>query len=446
MLDSILSVNSFCWAGGWNLSPAADEGLTCARADAQELRGQFSFASEGPDGTVTLVRDGLGLNKLFFAIHESGTVQAANYLVDLTRRHVPFEAIYSVPAGHFVEIDPERKTLSSFRHFALEDPSPGQEADPVSVAQTIRKRLELSLSRLSEQFKNRRVCVALSGGIDSGMIAAVARQYFPDITAYTYGFVDSSGTTSEDVDYAERLAHFLGIRFRFVPATAEDVMGALENALCYGQDWRDFNVHCAIVNEIVARAIRSDAGATESDPPIVLTGDLANEFMADYTPVSYDGQEYYRLPKVSPAELRLALIRGLDVGDREIGVFNHHGVEAIQPYGLLLDAYLGLPASFLCQDRCKQTLAREIAGDLLPDFIFDRAKVRAQIGNSTQPTGILPILVEKGRDSGWLRQAFCRLLGIEDQKILSRLVRAGRYRFMTMFPTEGRRINGYLVA
>jgi asparagine synthetase B (glutamine-hydrolysing) len=441
MLDSILNVQSFCWAG--EMAHPAPDIATPASRSPQELRGQFAFAAEGRDGTVTLVRDGLGLNKLFFAVHESGTVHAANYLIDLVRREVPFEAIQAVPAGHFVEIDPHRKTLSSIRHFDFEHDRP-RDTVPSNAARMIRQGLDRWFSRLSRRFTNRRICVALSGDVDSGTIAAIATQYFPHITAYTCGFVGADAANSEDVSSAERLARHLGIGFRFVAASATDVMQAVDNALCYGQDWRSGNVQRAIVNDIIARAIRSDA-PTEANPPLVLTGDLANEFLADCETLPDNG-ESDRPAAPASGELRHSLIRSLDVGDREIGIFNHHGVHVIQPYGLLLDEYLRLPISFLSEDGCRPTLAREIAGDVLPDFLLDRAKMRSARRNSTRRSGVVPVLAEHGCDAGWLRQAFCRLLRIKDQGVLRRLVRAGRYRFMSAFPGESGRVNGYLVA
>lgn len=444
MIESRLRVKNFCWPGDSRPSTEA-EGVMPAEGDLGGLRGQFAFAAAEPDGIVRLVRDRLGLNKLFLAIHESGKVRVANYLIELVRLGVPFQAIYSVPAGHSLEVNPGRRTLSLSRYFAVEAAprTPGATLD--SVARNIRRRLAFWFARLSERLGSRKVSVCLSGGADSAVIAAFAREYFPDVTAYTYGFVDAGGTHGEDVVHAERLARFLRVPFRFVPASSRDVFGALENALCYGQDWRDFNVHCAIVNELLARAVRSDAGGGSAGTrPLVLTGDLANEFLADYAPVSYDGREYYRLPRIGPAELRLALIRGLDAGDREIGIFNHHDIDVIQPYGLLLDEYLGVPAGFLAGARCKQTLAREVAGDRLPGFVFDRVKVRAQIGSATGPGGILPALLARGCDSGWLRQAFCRLLSIADQAFLTKLVRTGRYRSLAEFPQGQWRINGYL--
>jgi hypothetical protein len=168
-----------------------------------------------------------------------------------------------------------------------------------------------------------------------------------------------------------------------------------------------------------------------------------NEYFADYASVSYGGREYYKLPKLDLGDLRFVLIRGLDAGDREIGIFNHHGLDAIQPYGFLLDQYLRLPDSFICGERSKQNLVREIAGNLLPPFIFSRSKVRAQIGNSDHLTGILPLLVNSGRDSGWIKKTFCHLFKITEKTTLNRFIQAGLYRFITEFPNGGTTNHGY---
>jgi asparagine synthetase B (glutamine-hydrolysing) len=446
MLESLLRIENVCWSGDtFRPAPDVDRAATLG-VENGPLQGRFACASPRPEGGATLTRDRLGLNKLFLAIHESGRVVAASYLVDLVRRGVPFEAIYSVPAGHLLDLDPRQDLVALTRCAVAEADESVPDADLQQVARNIRAQLEVWFSRLAAQFSERRICLCLSGGIDSGIMAAFAKQYFSDVTAYTYMFVDSSGAASEDAIYAERLAKWLGIPFRLVPAPAEDVLAVVEDALCYGQDWRDFNVHCAIVNELVARGIHRDAPAGSGARPLVLTGDLANELLADYTPVPYGGREYYRLPALSPVDLRRVLVQGLDAGDREVGVFKHHGLEVVQPYSFLVEEYLRVPGAFIGAERSKQLLAKEIAGDLLPDFIFDRVKVRAQIGTSAQPTGILPVLLLHGYDTDRLRRTFCRLFQIEDETLLNRFIRVGRYRALS--PSACRRsfVHGYVAA
>jgi asparagine synthetase B (glutamine-hydrolysing) len=442
MLESLLSIGSFCWSG--HAYHTACEPIAKRVGLRARLQGRFACASTGSDGDVTLARDRLGLNKLFLAVHESGTVVAANYLCDLVGHGVPFEAIHSVPAGYVVRLVPREDRVEVSRYGDPRDRAGSAPASVDDVASGIRVELEVWFARLARQFGDRRICVCLSGGLDSGLIAALARKYFSDVMAYTYTFTGAGTAVSEDAMYAEQLARALQIPFRLVPADEDDLHEAVDAALCYGQDWRDFNVHCAIVNEIVARAIRKDAERAGGTPPLVLTGDLANEFLADYEPVPYGGQEYYRLPRVKPFDLRRILICGLDTGDREVGVFSHHGLDVVQFYGLIVNQYHRLPRAFVGRKRSKQALAKKIAGDLLPGFLFTRPKVRAQMGDSKTLTGILPLLIQRGHGADWLRRAFCRLFKIERTTLLDRFIRGGRYRSVRPFSDPRLVINGYV--
>jgi asparagine synthetase B (glutamine-hydrolysing) len=438
MLHSLLRIGNFYWDGGSFRPPLdlADEAASAATLP--RLHGQFGLAAVLPEGEVVLARDKLGINKLFLAIQDSGRVLVSNYLADLVAHGAPIDAIHSIPAGHLLQVDVARERVCLRRYVAMR-PADAATTPIPDLARTIRARLEVWMSRLAAAFAERPIRVCLSGGLDSSLIAALARKHFSHVTAYTYDYAGEG----EDVRYAERVAASLGIPLRLVPASAADVLAVLDEALCYGQDWRAFNVHCAIVNALLARAISGDAGRGDGEPrPLVLTGDLMNEFLADYAPVRYRGQEYYKLPRLPPGRLRAALIRGLDAGDREVGIFNHYGIDVIQPYGLVVDDYLRLPSAFVANERCKQVLVREIAGDLLPSFLFDRQKVRAQIGTTGEPTGILPVLADAQRDAGWLRGAFCRLFRIEEEAALERLVRLGVYRFPNRFPS--RSSHGYL--
>ncbi|MBI4271492.1 MAG: 7-cyano-7-deazaguanine synthase [Candidatus Rokubacteria bacterium] len=437
MVESLFRIPNISWAGVRFEPPLPVDGADGLAAALAGLNGRFSLALRGPQDRLILARDRLGLNKLFFALGADGTATAANYLADLVDRGIPFEAIYSVPAGHVLEIDLRRRTLVLRRFFDV-DAVARADTLPLEVeARRIRRHLELWFARLANRFGGRRICVCLSGGLDSSLIAALAARHFADVAAYTYGYADAP--ESEDMRSARRVAEALGLRLRRVPATARDVLDVLDDALCYGQDWRAFNVHCAIVNELLARAIARDArGAAGQPAPLALTGDLMNEILADYVPLSHAGRDIYTLPRVGAARLRAALLRGLDAGDREVGIFGHHGIEVVQPYGLVLDQLLPLPASFLGGEGAKQRLARAMAGDLLPAFVFARTKARAQVGDARGPGGIVSTLEAAGRDARWLRGAFCRRFGIEEEGSLDGFIRVGRYRFPREYPRTGK--------
>lgn len=437
MLTSLLTVRNWYWAED-RFCPPLDCPDIATVGEMVRLRGQFAAVmSEDRNGIVRLIRDPLGINKFFFAIERTGEVACANRMIDLIREGVPFEAIFSVPPGHMVELNVADRRLTLIRYFKVNIRAGGEHNGGLQEYGTlIRRELDTWFGRLARDFADRDVCICLSGGLDSGLIAAFAKKYFHGIRCYTYGFLSPNAVVSEDAESAGRLAAFLSAPLRFVPAGEVDILRVVDQALVSGQDWRDFNVHCAIVNELLAEAIEQDFRGSTSRP-LVLTGDLMNEFLSDYSPVTYEGREYYRLPKLEPNALRTALIEGLDAGDREVGVFARHGIDLVQPYGLLADRYFQVPTSLICGAGGKQRLVHAVAGDLLPSWIFERPKVRAQIGTAHEPVGILPVLVNAGCDGKWLTTTFCKLLGVEQDQTLHTFIRRGHYRYLAQFPSGG---------
>ena len=426
------AVTDFVWAGE-RLVPAAEIDLAAAPdpvALARGLGGQFALHHVGEDEHF-LARDPLGVNKLFFAIVGGGEVVSSSYWLDLVRRGHPGPAIWSVPSGHLLRVAPGRRQLRLDKLAALPFDDGEGEPGPEHVAR-IRDALEGVFRRLAGAVAGRPLYVTLSGGLDSTTIAALARRHLGEFTAVTFSIADEGGELrpTEDLRYARRVAHDLGVPLRVVHATADELLALVDVALCFGQDWRDFNVHCALVNAAIGQAIAGDHPGAR---PVLLTGDAMNELVADYTPVTYRGREYYPLPRLPAGRLRRFLVQGLDAGDREIGVFAHHGLDAIQPYALCAEAYTALPGGCLGRPEAKQRVVREVMGDAIPSYIYDRPKVRAQIGGADEVRGTLAALVDRGVDGPWLERRFCQLYQLEPAE-LRRAIRAGFYRFPTSYP------------
>ncbi|HEX9033458.1 MAG TPA: asparagine synthase-related protein [Streptosporangiaceae bacterium] len=392
---------------------------------ARQLTGRFATASS--DGrTIVLARDPLGLNKLFFSYHPARGVVAANYLMGMVRAGVPFRDMYSVPAGSVVTIDLHRRTVTTSRYYALPVTS-GSTRQPEDLLAEIAEELATGFQRLATMYPDAPVAVCLSGGADSALIALYAKRQFPKVVAYTYCY--ESDQPSEDADAAREVARHLGLDLRLVPADSGMICQSLQRALVFGQDWRDFNVHAAIVNDILAAAISADHHASHDPPPIVLTGDLMNELLGDYAPVRFGGSTYYQLPQISPSKLRIALTKGIQAGDREVGVFKARGLDVAQPYGWAFEKLLRLPEPVI-----KSKIIKGLAGQDLPDEMLGRPKVRAQVGDREARNGILPQLVAAGYDHRWLEAAFCQAFGLPDARELRQFVRAGIYR---PFPRAG---------
>lgn len=398
-------------------------------------QGHYGFHEELSDGRHILGRDRAGVNKLFFGVDDDGTLHSSNYVADLLDQGMPYSRVSSVPPGSTIVID------SSTREYEIHRPAPltigGTSAK--DSARKARAHMNEVFDRLAEAFPRGPIYVAFSGGLDSTVILNLALQRWDDVVAVTFGVEDENGNVreSEDLVATEALAKHFGVRREVVTATPKDMLDSIDEVLVKGQDFRDFNVHCAMVNYQVARGIRRLSGGA---PAVVLTGDGMNELTSDYSQVEYQGRTHYALPRMRPSAMRRFLVEGLDAGDREVGIYAAHGIQCIQPYLMALEPYLGLDASIVDRPMGKQLFARLTWGARLPEMVYNRPKVRAQEGSSGTPTGSMAVALDAGFDSDGLRRRFCELLGITDTQA-KRFVRGGHYETLDelpLFPRERR--------
>jgi asparagine synthetase B (glutamine-hydrolysing) len=413
----------------------SDDDLGPGTVIPERLRGAaVAVRGDEADGW-RLFRDPLGIDKLFWVRdRDRGIVVSARprRLVDAGHR---FEDVFSMPSGTVIDIagengDPRLRSIVPSSWFAGEG---GGGSDVEELGSRIRITLESYLGAVASTLRPKNVFVCLSGGLDSSGIAAIARQVFPTAVAVSFDLKRSGGSSSDDRDAAERVARDLKMPLRAVTVTEDELLDHLDMVLIEGIDWRDFNVHAALVNAALAQAIAHERD--KADVTLVLTGDLANEFLVDYEPESYGDGTYYRLPRLRPAALRTSLVRGLDTCNREIGIFSAFDLHLVQPYAVAVDEYLRLPEEFLRREDRKQVLSRAIFGSLVPDHVYARKKVRAQIG-STDGGGTLAACLDRGIDQRWLRRRFCELHEIADEGELDRFMRAGRYRSAVPSPAE----------
>jgi asparagine synthetase B (glutamine-hydrolysing) len=400
----------------------------------EPLRGAAAAAvptqDDGPNQQRwRIVRDPLGLNKLFWATRDDGGVEICARPAELIRLGHPFEGINGFPRGCVVDLDllaPE-----PIEHSLLPPTWSGRSEaseDLHSTAETIRATLERYLAALAAAYPAAPVFVCLSGGLDSSGVAALAREHFPESVGVSFD-LEREGGPSDDRKTARRLARELRLPLLEANVTKDELLAHIDTVLIEGIDWRDFNVHAGLVNAGLASAI-ADATRPRSEdgPVIVLTGDLANELMVDYAPERYRGSTYYELPRLPPAALRSPLVRGLDSCHREIGVFGAWGLSVVQPYAVAVDAYLAIPASFLEVADCKERLCRASFGSRLPEYVYARPKYRAQVGGVDMAGSVLAACIDRGIDGVWLKRRFADLHAVDDLEALDGFVRAGRYR------------------
>jgi asparagine synthetase B (glutamine-hydrolysing) len=414
---------SFAW-NGTSIYRAGE--LAAGTPIPFNLRGAITSYVGSNTGEWRVLRDPLGLNKLFWG-ESCGTVHLSARPHRLVAEGFGIDDIRSVPRGCVLD---HRLGESGARKASILPPqwqvavSSIDAAPIVEIGAEIRSSLERYLAAIAAAHPTARAFVCCSGGLDSSGIVALVTRHFTDVVAVSFDLSRPGATVSQDRRMAERLCNDLSLPLLDVTVSPEHLLEHLDTVLVEGIDWRDFNVHAGLVNAVLAEAI-ADAHTSQT---IIFTGDLANEFLADYHEESYLGESYYQLPRLPLDELRAALVQGLDTSNREVGVFGAWGLPVVQPYAVAIDSYLRLPSSFFGLRDAKQQLCRSIFGELVPSFIYDRPKVRAQIGDADAGGGVLAACIDHGINQDWLRERFARLHRARDPRELNRFMRAGRYR------------------
>lgn len=369
-----------------------------------------------------IARDPLGLHKLFWARDGPGSIVVAPRPHLLRAEGLPLRGIHAVPRGAVLDIGPDGVRCVQAELPTLEG-TPAWSLD--GIAGGIRRALDGYLAALAAANPGATAIVCCSGGLDSSGILALVARHFDDVRGVSFDFRRPGDRPSEDRVVARRLCDELGVGLIETDVDRRRLLDHLDVVLREGADWRDFNVHAALVNAVLAESI---AERTAGGRPIVFTGDLANEFLADYHDEQYRGATYYRLPRLSPSGLRHWLVAGLDSTHREVGVFGAWDLPVVQPYAAATPHYLSLPGEFLAQDDAKQQLCREVFGDLLPGYVLARTKVRAQVGDPDIDGGVLAACIDQGVDQTALRTRFAELHKLDRPGELDQFIRAGRYR------------------
>ena len=412
----------------------------------QVPQGQFSYAVE-KDQKVYLVRDRLGLNKLFYHIdYEKKVLTVSNYLYDLFSLVGSCRSIFSVPAGHYLTIDKESLEKKLVSYYDLSEKVVSKENFQIDVFQReVKDKLEEGLQYIKQEYADHQIMICLSGGLDSTVVVEMAQRVIGDrVSAVTFSYaskatIDKYGSVivnpeeslfndpllSEDFFIASKITRCLGVPFIAVLAKRSLDLTVLDDVIKNGQDWRDFNVHCAWVNHAIASLMIEKY---QDEKIVFLTGDLMNEYVADYAPVDYQGMQYYPQPRISGARLRNFFVYGLDSGDRELGIFAKQGYPLIQPYSLLTELYLQVPSDMIENSNCKQQLNKPLLENNKIDDLVSEKKIRSQVGGSDG--GTLGLFHDSAITQNVLHDRWKKLFLKDDkgEESTNNIIYAGRYK------------------
>jgi asparagine synthase (glutamine-hydrolysing) len=223
-----------------------------------KLDGMFAFAV-ADDGNIFAARDPIGIKPLYF----SQTADSFWFASELKAISKYCDDIHEFPAGSYFD---SRSGFSQY--YTVPDLRP-QDRPVDEHIKILRETLEeCVIKRLMSDVP---LGAFLSGGLDSSIIAAVARQHMDELHTFTVGIEGS-----RDIEAARLVAkHIDSIHHEYL-ITMEEVKERLPHIIycleSFDQDLVRSGIPCYFTSRLAAEYVK-----------VILTGEGADELFAGYT-------------------------------------------------------------------------------------------------------------------------------------------------------------------
>lgn len=326
------------------------------------LEGTFSCAIIEED-EVILARDHVGARPLFYGSENGSFCFSTEMkgLVDHLRFNIQELApgcIYSTKEG-----------LKKFDPFVPALPEVG---DLKEAANTLRELVTEAVRKRMDGVGG----VSLSGGLDSSIVAAVAKEFNPDLRLFTGTIEKAPGP---DLENAKIMAEFLGMEHHVYMISDSDITDFIPEAVWYLESFDEDCISGIISNYYVSKMVKEYTNC-------ILVGEGADELFGGYRMV-------LKSPNVKNDEHREQLAqRLLDIAyntalRRLDRAWMANGVNYRTPY---LDAEVvafsqKIPMAWKIygENQVEKYILREAFRDMLPEKIANREKLRFAMGVGT---------------------------------------------------------------
>ena len=324
------------------------------------LECSFSCAIVEKDDEVILARDHVGARPLFFGTDDSVFYFSTEMkgLID----HVKFD-IQELPPGHLYST---KKGLMPFDGFSPQLSEPG---DLQEAAAALRELLIEAVRKRMDGVGG----VSLSGGLDSSIVAAIAKEFNPHLHLFTGTIEKAPGP---DLENAILMADFLGLEHHIYKITDSDIDELLSDAIWYLESFDEDCISGLISNYYVSRLAKEYTSC-------VLVGEGADELFGGYRMV-------LKNPKVKSREQRERLakklleisyntaLRRLDRAWMANGVL--YQTPFLDPAVVAFSKKLPMEWKIYGDNQIEKFVLREAFRDMLPEKIANREKLRFSMG------------------------------------------------------------------
>ncbi len=225
------------------------------------LRGMFALALVSEDRLV-LARDPIGIKPLYVGSGRAADGQRVlAFSSELTALCEWADEVRALPPGHLY--DSRTDAISRYAELPAPPPEPGPTDEHVAA---VRRGLERAV--VSHLMSDVPVGAFLSGGLDSSVIAAIARRHVGELHTFSVGTAESS-----DLRAARRVAEHLGTIHHEHVITLDDVRRELPTIVRHLESFDQDLVRSAIPTHFCARlaaqhvkVILTVKGPTSSSP------------------------------------------------------------------------------------------------------------------------------------------------------------------------------------
>lgn len=332
----------------------------------QCLDGMFAFAVVEND-KLFLARDPVGIKPLYYGVTKEGQPDEAFYFAsELKAISRWVDDVHEFPPGTYYHSD------MGFRpYYAVPHNIP--RALPVDVhVQNIRRTMEEAVvKRLMSDVP---LGAFLSGGLDSSIIAAIARQHMDELHTFSVGIQGS-----RDLEAARRVSEHIGSIHHEYSYTAKEVLEKLSEIIYYLESFDQDLVRSAIPTYFCSRLAADYV-------KVILTGEGADELFAGYT--------YYkdiRNPDVLHKELHRSVNKLHNVNLQRVDRMSmRHGIEGRVPFldTQMIDVAQTIPPGLKLRAMpngqwTEKWILRKAVEDLLPHDIVWRKKEQFDEGSGT---------------------------------------------------------------
>ena len=223
------------------------------------IDGVFSIIDKGENQKAFIARDKHGIKKVFYIIKKNRIYASENFL-DLYKK-TGVNKIFSLRPGYSLILGSNQKKIFRKIQYSNHDYKKNFNSN------FAKNKILKVLKNIKKLEKTNECNVLLSGGLDSTVVAFLSKKIFKKVNAISCVFLNAhdfkiykkKGVINEDnyKDFtnARSIAKKLKINFFPIILPLSSVLLNLKKVMYLIQDWRDFNVHCGVLNYEISKFI-----------------------------------------------------------------------------------------------------------------------------------------------------------------------------------------------